>query len=63
MARVHHTMDRQPGSLPDIRMNINGVTFVMAPPGTPRGNQLVIRCDADGEVWVSIQPDGLSDKW
>jgi hypothetical protein len=56
-------MDRQPGSLPDIRMNINGVTFVMAPPGTPRGNQLVIRCDADGEVWVSIQPDGVSGKW
>jgi hypothetical protein len=53
-------MDRQPGSLPDIRMNIDGITFIMAPPGIPRGEQLVIRCDAHDEVWISIQPDGPS---
>jgi hypothetical protein len=60
MARVHQLMDRQPGSLPDIRMNIDGITFIMAPPGIPRGEQLVIRCDAHDEVWISIQPDDPS---
>lgn len=55
MARGQHTLDRQPGSLPDIRTNNGGITFVMTPPGSPRGDQLVIRCDADGEVWISIR--------
>jgi hypothetical protein len=47
-------LDGEPGALPDIRTNVRGITFVMAPPGAPRGEQLVIRCDADGEVWISI---------
>ena len=57
MARVKHTLDRQPGSLPDIRTDVGGITFVMAPPGAPRGKHLHIRCDAEGEVWISIRPE------
>ena len=55
MAHAQHTLDRQPGSLPDIRTNNGGITFVMAPTGAPSGDQLVIRCDADGGVWISIR--------
>lgn len=60
MARGQHVLDRQPGPLPEIRTDGGGITFVMAPPGATRGEQLVIRCDADGEVWISIQPDRAS---
>jgi hypothetical protein len=28
--------------------------FIMAPAGTPKSEALVIRCDGDGEIWVSI---------
>jgi hypothetical protein len=51
-----HSLDTQPGPLPDIRANGDGVTFMMAPPGARNGDQLVIRCDAAGEVLVSIRP-------
>jgi hypothetical protein len=54
MTGGQNMLDGQPGTLPDIRTNVRGITFVMAPPGTPRGEQLAIRCDPDGEVWVSI---------
>jgi hypothetical protein len=57
MARVKHTLDRQPGSLPDIRTDVGGITFVMAPPGAPPGRHLHIRCDAEGEVWISIRSE------
>ncbi|MGH7633510.1 MAG: hypothetical protein ACRENC_07250 [Gemmatimonadaceae bacterium] len=56
MARVQHSTDRHPGTLPDIRSERDGTTYVMAPPGTRTGKHLVIRCDANGEIWVSIQP-------
>lgn len=56
MAREQQMLDRRPGSLPDIHMDVGGITFVMVPPGAPRGERLVIRCDTDGEVWISIQP-------
>jgi hypothetical protein len=57
MPRGRYTLDREPGALPDIRRDIGGIVFVIAPPGVPRGNQLVIRCDDDGEVKVSIRVD------
>lgn len=64
MARVHHIMDGQRGSLPDIRADVTGIIFAMAPPGTPRGDQLTIRCDPEGELWISIQSDPSgADKW
>jgi hypothetical protein len=56
-------IDRRPGSLPDIRTNIGGITFVMVPLGPSKGKQLVIRCDADGEIWISIQPEQASPDW
>lgn len=35
-------------------MNEHSLRFVMTPTGVPRDERLVIRCGADGEVWVSI---------
>ena len=63
MARGHRTIDRHPGSLPDIRANTGGITFVMPPRGLPKGKQLAIRCDAEGEVWISIQPKQPASDW
>jgi hypothetical protein len=60
MTRLTHTLDRQPGSLPDIRADAGSITFGMVPPGARRGERLVIRCDADGEVWISIQTDRVA---
>jgi hypothetical protein len=57
MARGQDTVDRHPGTLPDIRTHTGSITFVMAPPGLPKRKQLAIRCDAEGEVWISILPD------
>jgi hypothetical protein len=54
MRRERQTLDQRPGSAPDIRSDHGGITFIMAPAGTPKGEALVIRCDADGEIWVSI---------
>ena len=48
--------DRRPGAPPEIRMDAGGIWFVMAPPGVPPGERLVIRCDTDDGLWVSIQP-------
>ena len=54
MARTH-TVDSQPGPLPEIRTNSNGVTFIMTPHGVRPSAELLIRCDANGEVWISIR--------
>jgi hypothetical protein len=48
-------LDGERGALPEIRTTIWDITFIMAPPGAPHGDQLVIRCDADGGVWAAIQ--------
>ena len=58
MANGQHALDRRPGSLPDIRTNVGGVTFTMGLPGIPKGTQLIIRCDAAGQIWIAIRPDG-----
>ena len=57
MEQPRLTLDQRPGSVPDIRIDNGGVTFVMVPPGIPTGPHLVIRCDANGEGWISIEPD------
>ena len=56
MPRTQQTFDRQPGTLPDIRSDDGGITFVMVPRGAPHHDRLLIRCDETGEVWASIRP-------
>jgi hypothetical protein len=57
MRGERHTLDQRPGALPEIRTLEGTITFTMVPVGTPRGEQLVIRCEADGEILLSIQPN------
>lgn len=54
MARVH-TADSQPGRLPDIRANTEGVTYTMTAHGVRPATAIVIRCDTNGDVWISLQ--------
>jgi hypothetical protein len=61
MARHQHALDGQPGSVPDIRTDVRGLTFVIRPLGTRSHERLVIRCDDAGEVWMSIKPDPGTD--
>jgi hypothetical protein len=58
MARVRHALDGQPGRLPEVRVKANDIIFTMTPPGTGFEARLLIRCDADGELWISLQPEG-----
>lgn len=51
------TGDRQPGRLPEIRETDAGVTFVLEfDDANIDRQQLLLRCDAGGNVWVSIVP-------
>jgi hypothetical protein len=49
------SMDQRPGSVPEIRATDRGLTFPMAPAGFPSGDLVILRCDADGEIWLSIE--------
>jgi hypothetical protein len=53
MATRNNTDDIRPGPLPDIRTEGSGVTFRLTIAGLPSTARLIIRCDADGGVWVS----------
>jgi len=57
MRRDRLTVDQRPGSLPEIRTDDASITFAMSIPGVPRGDHLVIRCDAAGDIWVSISSE------
>jgi hypothetical protein len=61
MSLRQDTMDSRPGSIPDIKTGGRGLTFEMHPLGIRNDERLVIRCDDDGEVWISIQSD-ISDE-
>src|SRR5437762_3504174 len=49
-------IDQRPGRVPAIETRDGHITFTMTPAGIPRGVQLIIRCDANGEIWLSIVP-------
>jgi hypothetical protein len=55
MSRTSQILDRQPGALPEIRTTVDHITFHMAVAGVPKEHQLIIRCGAKGDIWISIQ--------
>jgi hypothetical protein len=61
MTRRHDALNDRPGAIPDIRTTGVGVTFEMHPLGTRHTTRLIIRCDDDGEVWISIRSDASGD--
>lgn len=57
VSRHRDVLDTQPGSLPEIKEHVDGLTFVMRPRGVPKTERLVIRSDDAGDLWVSIASD------
>jgi len=57
MARRRSTTDERPGPLPEIHAERDNVTFALALDEIEKGARLVLRCDASGNVWVSIVPE------
>jgi hypothetical protein len=54
---IRHSLDREPGPVPEIRAVGDSVVFHMAVRDAAAGARLTIRCNPDGSVWVSIQTD------
>ena len=61
MPRGYRLSNYAPGALPDIRPSGDGIEYVMTPPGARPGKQLVIRCDGNGDAWVSIRPQPFGE--
>src|SRR4051794_30398835 len=61
MGHAYYYMDTKPGALPEIHQTRNGITYVMAPPGTTPGHELAIRCDESGDAWISIRREQSGD--
>jgi hypothetical protein len=56
-------MTRQSGALPEIRLQGDSVVFYLdIAAGRGNNSRLILRCDADGQVWASLEdhttPDG-----
>ena len=51
---VHNELDRRPGPLPEIQAEGDSLTFRLTVHGIPAETQLVLRCDAGGNVWAAI---------
>jgi hypothetical protein len=56
MDRAHRMNAGRRGAPPSILAHGNDIVYVLTPPGVPRELRLVIRCDAEGELWASIEP-------
>ncbi len=48
------TLDRQPGSAPEIRALGDNVTFTFDIAGLPERIKLIVRCDTSGNVLASV---------
>jgi hypothetical protein len=53
-------LDRQAGQVPEIRVEGDSVTFCLEIAGTGKSRRLVLRCDADGNVWASVADQNTS---
>jgi hypothetical protein len=47
-------IDQRPGALPQITSDGVNIAYALVLPGTKNRTQLVLRCDAAGDVWASI---------
>lgn len=58
---VRKTLDRRAGPMPDIRADGDSVTFHLDVAGVHQNARLIIRCDGNGNVWISIIPERSRD--
>jgi hypothetical protein len=56
MERNHPASDNKPGPPPEVRTAGESLVFVLTVADGIHIQRLVLRCDAGGNVWVSIQP-------
>jgi hypothetical protein len=54
MVPSRKSLDGRPGPVPEIRADGDSVTFHLDVPGVHEIARMIIRCDADGNVWASI---------
>lgn len=47
-------LDRQPGAVPEVRSEGDGVTFLLEVAGAPERIKLVLRCTKSGEILASL---------
>jgi hypothetical protein len=52
-------LDQRAGELPEIRADGDSVTFHLEVMGVDQNVRLMIRCDAQGEVWASLTPKAI----
>lgn len=50
------TLDQQPGPLPEIHIKDDSVIFEFRLREILEGSRFIVRCDARGGVWASIDP-------
>ena len=61
MSRRRDGLDTQPGALPEIREDADGLTFIMHLHGAP-SETLVVRTDDSGDIWIAITSDRSPDE-
>ena len=54
-------LDQEPGATPDIRAEGDDVTFRFTVAGVPERMKLALRCNAKGELWVSIVTEDATE--
>ena len=52
---AHRPMTAQSGALPEIRLEGESVVFYLDIATASGASRLVLRCDADGNVWACIR--------
>jgi hypothetical protein len=65
MARSSDTLDRRPGSLPDISMDGDSIVFectVLSDRNIPPGARIMVRCDPTGNVFVRLSKGAPTPK-
>lgn len=55
--------DRQAGALPVIRAERDSVIFHLEIARISKSGRLVIRCDAEGNVWAAIDGARTANEW
>lgn len=55
MARGRYTIDQRPGPAPEVQQKGDSVVLVFTIGTSTDALQLVVRCDAAGELWISIK--------
>lgn len=48
-------IDQRPGPLPRISADGTNIAYALLLAGTRGRTELVLRCDAEGDIWVSIR--------